>query len=92
MVARLAGNEKWTLPYPAAASLLARVLFDMLARLCRSAEIASMAGGTTTGYRRCVPDAEARVRIVHFAFKNISKVGSAGSAVIRDARAASMCR
>jgi hypothetical protein len=30
MVARPAGNEKWTPPYPAAAPLLSRVSFDML--------------------------------------------------------------
>jgi len=51
--------------------------------VCRSAAGASMAGVSTTGFRRCVLGVETGVRPVRFAFIIISAAGSAGSASIR---------
>ena len=60
--------------------------------VCQSAEGASMAGGTTTGYPRRVRDAEIGVRIVRFVFGIINGAGSAGSASIRVVRAVRIYR
>jgi hypothetical protein len=55
--------------------------------VCQFAVGASMAGVCTTGYHRRVLGAETEVRLVRFAFRNINKAGSAGSASIRGVRA-----
>ena len=59
--------------------------------LCQSAEIASTAARSTIGYRLSVRGAEVEVLTVRFALRNIRSAESAGSAVIPDVRAASMC-
>jgi hypothetical protein len=51
--------------------------------VCRSAASASMAVVSTTGFRRCVRDAETGIRPVPFAFRNFRRAGSVGSASIR---------
>ena len=60
--------------------------------VCRSAEGASMAGGTTTGYPRRVRDAEIGIRAARFVLQNISREESVDSAVIQTANVASTYR
>ena len=60
--------------------------------VCRSAEGASMAGGTTTGYPRRARGVEIEVRTARFVLQNISREESVDSAVIQTANVASTYR
>jgi hypothetical protein len=56
--------------------------------ICRSAASVSTEGVSTTGFRRCVQDAETGVRYARFAFITINEAESVGSASIGSVRAA----
>jgi len=60
-------------------------------QICQSVKIAITVEGIITGYRRLAGIAEGGVCIAISVWKNICSVGSAGSAGIPDANAASMC-
>ena len=59
---------------------------------CRFAETASIRDVCITGYRRCARDAEAEIHTARFVLDDINRAGSADSASIQIALAASTYR